>query len=251
MPPIVVTSRSANDGVSRAERGHRMIIERLVSRLTVEGLRVTGAFHPEPADGAPAGTGSLCLIGADGDRLWPVFAASPEIADGAADPLDRWSRRVLGQVAAELDAKALFPFDGPPYPPFPAWGGRAEGARPSPVGMLASGGRGLWISWRGALAFRDRLKIDANARMIDPCLDCPAPCLTACPVGALGPGRYDVPACVAHASAAEGRACREAGCRVRHACPAGAGSAPPTTQLAFHMAAFLEAHRPAPTAGKD
>ncbi len=207
--------------------------------LSAHGLAVVGGFLPGPEDGAPEGCETLLLIGADGPALWEAFRAAPEAGDGARDPLDRWSRRVIGEIARGCGADALFPFGGPPWRPFIAWAARAEGARPSPVGMLASPRRGLSASYRGALALRERLVLEPPAA--HPCPSCPAPCRTACPVGAVSGGVYDVAACVAHVSSPEGAACRN-GCLVRLACPVGA--LPPEAQRRFHMAAFLAAQRP-------
>lgn len=217
----------------------------LARALAPHGLAVTGAFHPGPADGVPAGTGTLCLVGAaPSGAMWASFAASAEAADGEPDPLDRWSRRTIAGIAGAVGAVAVFPFDGPPYPPFIAWAKRAEGARPSPLGMLVTPSRGLWVSWRGALALPGRLPL-AAAEFPDPCLRCPAPCVTACPVGALGgDAPYDVPRCTAHVRSPAGVSCRAEGCRVRDICPAGIAARPPEAQRAFHMAAFLAAHPP-------
>jgi hypothetical protein len=172
--------------------------------------------------------------------MWRVFRASPEHGDGAPDPLDRWSRRVLERVAMEAGAKALFPFGGPPWLPFQRWAARGEGAHPSPVGMQVSARRGLWVSYRGAMGFSGRLKIAAPETR-NPCTACPAPCKTACPVDAFAAGVYDVGRCVAHIRTPEGADCLARGCRVRHACPAGRDAAPPEAQSGFHMEAFLRA----------
>ncbi len=42
------------------------------------GLAIRGAFHPEPGDAAPDGTGTLVLLGPDEPSFWPVFTAAPE-----------------------------------------------------------------------------------------------------------------------------------------------------------------------------
>ena len=214
--------------------------QRVGAALARHGLAAVGAFHPGEGDGAPAGVGTLVLVGGDGTRLWQAFTESAEFADDAPDPLDRWSRRVLEGVAAELGARALFPFGGPPYLPFQHWAARGEGARPSPVGMQVSPSRGLWLSYRGALGFAGWLASPAVADE-HPCPTCPAPCLSACPVDAFAGGTYDVGRCVAHITSAEGRGCREGGCLVRHACPAGRAATPPRAQCAFHMEAFIRA----------
>ena len=210
----------------------------MIPELAPHGLRAVGAFHPGPADGAPPGTGTLVLIGADKGRMWPIFAASPEVGDERPDPLDRWSRRVIGAVAARIGASAVFPFDGPPWPPFVRWAARGEGARPSPVAMPVSPTRGLWASYRGALALSQRCELPVSPP--PPCPACPAPCTGACPVDAFAGGRYDVAACARHVASPAGAPCRS-GCLVRQACPAGTGWAPPEPQRRFHMRAFIAA----------
>ncbi|MBY8976994.1 ferredoxin [Rhodobacteraceae bacterium NNCM2] len=210
----------------------------LEALLHEAGLAITGHFAPEPEDFLPAETLRLALIGADGGRMWEIFSASDEARDGAPHPLDRWSERVLTRIAAKTGAEALFPFGGPPWQPFIRWAARGEGARPSPVTMQVSPRRGLWMSYRGALGFRTDRELGPVERR-DPCVGCPAPCLTACPVNAFANGGYDVPACTAHVTSDAGVACRS-GCLVRHACPV--GEAPPIEQREYHMQVFLAAH---------
>jgi hypothetical protein len=143
-------------------------------------------------------------------------------------------------MAEELDAMALFPFGGPPYQPFQRWATRGEAAVQSPVAMQVTRARGLWTSYRGALGFRETIDLPAS-RDDNPCLGCPAPCLTTCPVDAFAGGTYDVPRCVGHISSPAGAVCREGGCLVRHACPAGPDATPPAEQCRFHMEAFIRA----------
>jgi len=204
------------------------------------GLAVAGAFPPQAGDGAPEGIATICLLGARRDRMWQVFSTSPEAADGRPDPLDRWSRRVIGSLAADLGAVGLYPFGGPPHQPFQRWAARGEGAVASPVAMQVTRSRGLWTSYRGALGFREPIAL-AGRHDAAPCPACLAPCLTACPVDAFAGGAYDVPCCVAHITSPAGAACREGGCLVRHACPAGRDATPPAEQCAFHMDAFIRA----------
>ncbi len=209
-------------------------VAEIVAAAGAQGLALLGGFHPEPDDGVPEGQGTLFLIG-PGPDFWPAFAASPERRDGAADPLDRWSGRVIGGLADRLGARALFPFGGPPYQSFLAWARRSGRAWPSPVGMLVQADAGLFVSYRGALAFAARLPVPAPAVL--PCPACAAPCLTACPVGALTGAGYDVPRCHAHLDTPEGADYLDGGCLVRRACPVGAHLRS-REQSAFHMAAF-------------
>ncbi|MEL6768403.1 MAG: ferredoxin [Pseudomonadota bacterium] len=211
----------------------------IAEALAPHGLAVTGAFHPAAGEG-PEGVATLSMVGADGEAMWGAFSASPEYLDGAANPLDRWSTRVIGAAAAALGATAYFPFGGPPWQPFMAWAGRAEGAVPSPIGMMVTPSRGLHASWRGALGFAEALDLAALVPPgPSPCTPCAAPCRSACPVRAFGEGGYDTAACARHVSSAAGRACREGGCLARRACPASATIAP--SQAAFHLSAFVAA----------
>lgn len=205
--------------------------------LAAHGLAVVGGFHAGPADGTPATTKTLLLVGADGGRMWEVVSQSPEYADGGPNPLDRWSRRVLDNAAAEFGAEARYPFGGPPYEPFIRWAGRGEGMHPSPIFMPVSPRRGLSASYRGALCFANRLPLP-DWDFSSPCAECPAPCLAACPVDAFAGGAYDVPACVSHLASDPAVPCH-GGCLARMACPV--GTLPPEPQRRFHMAAFLAA----------
>ena len=189
-------------------------------------------------------------VAEDGDRIvllglsregWDGFTLAPEYADGGADPLDRWSRRVVGALAERLGARAHFPFGGPPYAPFMRWAGASGRMWPSPLGMSIHDEHGLWMSFRGALAF-GTLDGGPEPDVERPCDGCTSrPCLKACPVDAFAGGSYDVAACAAHVASREGAACRERGCLARRACWVGQDFVPEPERAAFHMAAFLQA----------
>lgn len=212
----------------------------LVRAASEVGLSVVGAFHPKAEDLAPEGCRTLVLLGPGGPAMWEAFTAAPEFSDGTPHPMDRWSTRVIGGLAMQFEAEALFPFGGPPYQPFQRWAARGEGARTSPVAMQVTAERGLWASYRGALAFDEQLEVPGVAAA-DPCTDCPAPCLTACPVDAFAAGSYDVPRCTSHVQSPAGAECSQ-GCLVRRSCPAGAALDLPAAQRTFHLQAFLRAN---------
>lgn len=185
--------------------------------------------------GLPPGTRTLLLLGPDEPGFWPHLQAQPEW-DGAPDPVDRWSRRVIGSLACDLGAKALFPFGGPPYHPFYQWALRSGRCWDSPVRLLVHATQGLLVSFRGALALP--FALDPPPVAARPCDSCEArPCLAACPAGALGAAGYDVPACHAWLDTA-GSACLAAGCLVRRACPVSQGYARMPEQSAYHMRQF-------------
>ncbi|MEJ8562525.1 ferredoxin [Yoonia sp. GPGPB17] len=182
----------------------------------------------------PDGEQTITLIGPDEPRFWSIFRDSQEFKDGAVHPLDRWSLRVVTQVAEMLDAEPLFPFGGPPYAPFFTWAKQTGRFWASPIGFLVHDETGLFTSFRGALRWQKPAKVGTGPQ---PCLSCAKPCATACPVGAFNDG-YDVAACKAHIASPAGTDCRTAGCLARRACPVGQGTRLPA-QAAFHMEAFL------------
>lgn len=198
-------------------------------------LEVLGGFRTSAEDDVPEGTLALAMLG-PGPGFWPHFQASPEFKDGSSDPLDRWSLRILGNIAEALNAEALFPFGGPPYRPFIGWALKTERCFSSPAGLLAHCEHGLMVSFRGALAFSQDITLPSPAS--SPCDACPdQPCLAACPVSALSGQGYDVPKCRAHLATSAGQPCSDGGCLARRACPIQAGLRE-DAQSAFHMAAF-------------
>ena len=202
-------------------------------------LDIFGAFHAAPGDDLPAGTGTLVLLGPHEPGFWPAVSAAPEFRDGAPDPLDRWSRRVIGDLAAEAGGTPLYPFGGPPYRPFIRWAERSGRAWPSPVGLLVHDRAGLFVSYRGALALPERLDLPPPPAA-PPCDACETkPCLSACPVGALGGAEgYRLDACHAYLDTSPGADCMTQGCAVRRGCPVSETYGRLAAQSAFHMAAF-------------
>ena len=209
---------------------------KLAAALAPHGLGVLGIAPPQGAD-LPADILCIVLVGPARPGFWPGLRAQPEFRDGAPDPLDRWSRRVLDDLAGRLDAISLYPFGGPPFQPFMAWATASNRAWHSPSGILVHDNHGLMVSFRGALGMRAALPI-APPRP-SPCQSCAdRPCLQACPGQALSPGRVDVAACRATLSAPAGEDCMAAGCLARRACPLSAGALRDPSQSAFHMEAF-------------
>jgi hypothetical protein len=86
-------------------------------------LAVFGALALHP--GEVAGMQSLVLLGPQEPGFWAHFTTTPECRDGARDPMNRWSERVIGALAKTLGGCALFPFGGPPWQPFTDWARRS------------------------------------------------------------------------------------------------------------------------------
>ncbi|MDH5748207.1 MAG: helix-turn-helix domain-containing protein [Rhodospirillales bacterium] len=223
----------------------------IVKAVRNTGMICRGAFHPAPHDGLPERVGTLVLIGNAGPALWDAFSRDrrPE-----PDPLDSWTRRVLSEVAMELGANVLFPFDGPPYMPFQKWALACDSVYPSPIGPLIHPVYGLWHAYRGALLFKDRIALPdpagrsgnpyAPRDQESPCSCCDdKPCLTACPVSAFSYLSYNVPACAAHLDSPAGQPCMSNGCQARLACPVGRDFIHGPEQMRFHMEHFLRARK--------
>jgi epoxyqueuosine reductase len=201
--------------------------------LRAQGLTVLGIVQA-PHASLPDGMASLALLGPDGKRFWDIFTAAPEYADGLPDPMDRWSLRVIGGLADDLGARAYFPFGNTPPHPFYSWAVASGRIWPSPVRLLVHAQAGLWVSFRGALGFDTALP-DLPA-LPNPCTGCPAPCLSACPAGALGAQGYDVPRC--HDWLDTGASCMTQGCLVRAVCPVSQIHDRAVAQSAYHMRQF-------------
>lgn len=215
-----------------------MTLDEIARAANGEHLEVLGAFYPSPEDGLPDHVQTLVLLGPSEPGFWGHVQEAPEFRDGAPDPLDRWSERIITGLARDLGAEAYFPFGGPPFRPFIAWAHRSGRAWASEVGILVHETQGLMVSYRGALGLSERLTLSpAAARPCDTCVG--KPCRTACPVGALTNSGYDSPACKAYLSGPEGTECMAQGCAVRLSCPVSQTYARLPEQSAFHMRNFL------------
>ncbi|KUJ76687.1 ferredoxin [Ruegeria profundi] len=199
------------------------------------GLIVMGALHPRLTGAKQLEGGTLILLGA-GSAFWPKLKSAPEWL--SAHPVDRWSSRVIGELARDLGAEAHFPFGGPPYAPFIDWALKSGRTFSSPVGALVHDTVGMMISFRGALHFAEEFSIP-QVTGISPCVTCAAPCAQACPVGALNNHSfYDVGACHSHLSTVEGQTCMTGGCLARLSCPLSKNAGRDPEQSAHHMRAF-------------
>ena len=216
----------------------------LADHLAASGLMLRGGFNFAPDDPAPLGpeakpSKAVLLMGHAGSSFWPHFsqwlAAQPT---QMKNPLDAWSRLVIGQAAQNVGALAVFPSDRP-YLPFQQWAVRVERLRHSPLGLLMHPRFGLWHAYRCALLFDRPLitgELVAASHHCDACLS--KPCLHACPTGAASQRGLAYEACASCFTSGAGQSCMERGCAARNACPFGAGYRYTQVQQAFHMAAI-------------
>jgi hypothetical protein len=222
-----------------------MQIDGLISALSNHGLILRGGIvfgadeaRPEGARGPSGGFAkSLLLVGHGGGTAWPHFISWREKQPkDIADPLDTWSRQVIGAVAGACGARAVFPSDEP-WLPFQQWAMRAEGLKPSPLGILMHPVFGLWHAYRGALLFDAEVSTEVPQETSNHCDQCVGrPCLNACPVSAFSRGGFDVAACRSYLTSPI-ITCVSGGCQARAACPHSTYKYS-AKQLSFHIAAF-------------
>jgi hypothetical protein len=202
---------------------------------------------------------TIILIGHAGSSIWPHFsswlrAQSASLPHGfrargvsssggsrpLSDPLDTWSKEVIGAAAIAFGGQAVFPSDQP-YLPFQQWIIAATGMKPSPLGILIHPAYGLWHAYRGALIFDDVTPSQPVEKLSHPCDTCAEkPCLSACPVSAFSLEGYAVDRCREHIKSTGGEVCKEGGCLARRACPVGQAFEYKPEQKQFHMAAFAK-----------
>ena len=217
-----------------------MVFPHLNDALQPLGLAVIGWFDmingPSELDGKPA-----VLIGNRATPMWRAFKSSDFFDDGAANPLDRWTKHSISLIAKELGATALYPFlDGyDQHWPFQQWASAATGLKQSPLGLLIDPEFGLWHAFRAVLVFDEQIDISELAVRQHPCDTCvEKPCLTTCPVAAISVGRFDANVCIDHVMSERDKTCSSKGCVARNSCPIGQEHAYSSEQQAFHMRAF-------------
>jgi len=227
------------DGEATAE------LEQIEAALRPHGLIPRGSFDFSAGEDAPPGPSgepakAVLLVGQAGAAPWPHFQRWRQSRPaGLPNPLDSWSREVIGAVAARFKARAVSPSDRP-FMPFQQWAMRAEGLRPSPLAILMHPVYGLWHAYRGVLLFDRNFGFAAPGEVIHLCDACVGkPCLKSCPVDAYSEAGYAHGDCLAHVRGPHGGPCRTLGCLDRNACPHGAAYRYPEEVQAFHMAASV------------
>jgi hypothetical protein len=216
----------------------------IAAALAPHGLILRGGFAFGNGAAAPPGPSgnpakSLLLVGQAGAAPWPHFLAwRQRPPENLENPLDTWCREIIGAAAEQFGARAVSPSDRP-YLPFQQWARRAEGLKPSPLGILMHPRYGLWHAYRGALLFDVEISVQAPREVIHLCDLCDGkPCMKACPVDAYSQAGFRHQDCLGHVRAPQGAPCHDGGCLDRNACPYGTEYRYPAEVQAFHMTAF-------------
>lgn len=220
---------------------------KIASALLPHGLILRGGFDFDEGEDRPAGPSgararSVVLVGSAGAGWWPEVRRWLDSQPGAhREPLDTWSREIVGRIAAQAGARLVMPNDRP-YAPFQQWAMRAEGLKPSPIGLLMHPDYGLWHAYRAGLLFDEPLSAempgaaDGPVHFRDACAA--KPCLKACPVQAHSQQGFVHRDCLDHVRGPNGAPCRDSGCLDRNACPVGTDWRYPAEVQAFLQRAF-------------
>jgi len=156
------------------------------------------------------------------------------------DPLDSFTRRTVEALVAPLSRTGIqlavrYPFWNEASPlPFQRIG-QAAGLHPSPLGLDLHPRYGPWMAYR-ALVLVDAALEEQPVVGFAPCADCEAPCISACPVSAVGRKGWDAARCFEHRLAG---GCAD-GCHSRLACPVGASHRYPLPVLRHFQASGLD-----------
>ena len=70
-------------------------------KLKRNGLILRGGFTQECQ--------TILLIGPNEPSFWEYFRNSSEYKDSVPDPMDRWSKRVIGEIASDFNSKESYP----------------------------------------------------------------------------------------------------------------------------------------------
>jgi hypothetical protein len=225
--------------------GPSAVLAEIEDGLRPHGLMSRGVVNfdgdgPEMTDGTRAA--SVVLVGHIGSSLWPAFRAwrDGQADYGGKDPLDNWSKAMIGPLARRIGATAYYPFDAP-YQPFQRWAMTAEGLGASPLGILIHPVFGLWHGYRGALGLAEAIDVAGDRAVAPyPCQTCrDKPCIAGCPASALTGGYFDVTGCRSYLATEPGPGgCVASGCAARAACPVGSSYRYDPEQIRFHMQAL-------------
>ncbi len=215
-------------------------------RINKAHLRCCGGFYPDPSDEIDETIETVIIVGNAGNQksydFWSVFAADQ---NNGTDPLENWTRETLSKIAKDLNADALYPFDGPPYIPILTWAQRAESVHPTPFGPLIHSEYGLWHAYRGVLLFTEKIDLPSLPKTPSPCENCTdQACISTCPVDAVADGHFNVEGCAGFLASSKGEVCLQGGCAARRACPIGQCHIYEPAQAEFHLQAFLETYGP-------
>ena len=184
----------------------------------------------QQTDGAPYR--QVLLFGHGGTALWSHVRHQ---VDRDPDPIDDYAVGVaatfMDQQAPGADYRILYPADVCGSPLL-ALGELAGWHNPSPFLLGVNATWGSWFAYRALVVADSYLPTTPPMSEQSPCLGCPAPCISACPAGAVNHTAFDMNACAKHRLQSDS-SCAET-CLSRTACPVAEEHRYSDEQLCYH-----------------
>jgi hypothetical protein len=176
---------------------------------------------------------SLVVVGSAGPRMWESIG-DRGFFDGEPDPVDRHAAEALADFCASVAAPTRILWPGGESLPMREIGRRAGWGHVSRLGVNIHPTHGLWHAFRGLIAVDAELPEQLEPPSLHPCERCDGtPCISACPVGAVGgPKGLVIRSCFDERVRPGG--CASA-CLARRACPVGTPYS--EAQIAHHFGA--------------
>lgn len=195
------------------------------AELGAVGLNALGVADGAPYQGWLPGCRSVVVVGSGGPALWDQLVAGwradPRAFATQRDPLDRFVRERVAEARADGPGRRWVFADGEQQPAAPmqelalaaGFGWRSR------LWLVLHPEFGTWLGLRAACFTVEALPIDGPRREASPCEGCPAPCVVACPGGALRGPALDWKRSALHRATTDDCLDR---CHARQACPMGA-----------------------------
>jgi hypothetical protein len=196
-------------------------------RLRALGLDVQGVADGSGYESWLPGCRSVVVYGSGGSTLWESMLAAcrvdPRRWSDEQHPLDAFVRTEVRAIDPHPPASRRWVFCGAldaEQPDFRTLAHRAGLGYASKLGLLLHPEFGPWLGLRAACFTTEVLPPTGPLEGPCPCDGCPAPCVDACPGGAMSRERgWDVRACSSFHEASH--VCHR-DCASRMACPVGA-----------------------------
>jgi epoxyqueuosine reductase len=159
----------------------------------------------------------VILVGHHGANLWQFVSPSQP---SKTNPIDDYSRslaeQALQKYLSEFENRLLFP-DGIDLP-LQQLGMACGWGEPSWLGINIYNQFGTWYAFRAVIVTTAPLPTERLPNADSPCVECPRPCKTVCPVSAPStPGQFDLNACIGFRLQQDSPCANQ--CLARNACP--------------------------------
>jgi hypothetical protein len=206
--------------------------ERALADLHGRGVQIWGVADGTPWQAILPGCRSVLVVGSGGRALWELLQDRRAAGWAPDDPVDALVSEALEPHLGAAGCRWVrCAEDEPCFVDFRRLGLEAGLAHPSRLGLLLHPVYGPWWGLRAACFTTEDLPLSRPLASAPPCGACPAPCATACPVGAPREPTLDLEACLSWQRAETTCA---GGCLARMACPEGPQHAYSAAQHRYH-----------------